>query len=159
MISAGAAIITAVGFMPLTAHRTGLAGIGWIYILHSDTKKFSFIFDIAGQTIEGPGVQTGVVFTTFSCRAADIGQLLQFDSADIILCGKVYNLPGQLMVDITHDALFLIMEFADRPELFRFTQLFALGLKPAPDELVLASVTYKLDFAGIGAANSGAEDS
>ena len=153
MIPAFTAIIPGVSFMSLAAHRTGLAGIGWIYILHSDAKQFCFVLNVMCKTVEGPGVQTMVVFTTCSCRAADIGQLFQFDSADIILYSEVYDLPGQLMVDITHDALFLIMEFADRLELFRFTQLFALGLKPSPDEFVFPTVAHKLNFAGIGVTN------
>ena len=120
VIATGTFVVSVFCMVPSSTYRTGLAGICRVHVFDPDSCQLCLVLNVARQAIEGPRMQVVFVFTAFPCRAADICELLHLDCSDAVLHGKVYNLYGELVVGILHDALFFILNLFDSIQLLGF---------------------------------------
>lgn len=73
-------VISIVCVITFPTAGTGLTCISWVDIYNFNSCKGSLVFNEFCQTIEAPIMEAVIVFTACSCRLADAGKLLQFDS-------------------------------------------------------------------------------
>lgn len=105
--SACAGIGQIICMMNTSTYRTLLAGVGRVYILNDNACKFRLVFNVLGKSIERLGVQAVVVFTTCSCRGADVRKLLQFDRKNVVCNCRGYNVMAYLVINVLHNVPYI----------------------------------------------------
>lgn len=120
VISTRTDVISIVCVITFPTAGTGLTCISWVDIYNFNPCKGSLVLDEFCQTIEAPIMEAVIVFTACSCRLADAGKLLQFDSFYAIRSSIIHNSAAYLMVLVCHPTLFFIARF------FNGFQFFAL---------------------------------